>query len=251
MVSHVTHRQKSWLVAHPETILTSKQIEYLEVKLHQLLRGVPLPYLIHRQSFYCLDFYVTPDVLIPRPETELLVEEAINWLYANPNRRMAADIGTGSGCIAISIANEIPDINFIATDVSLPALQVAKRNCISHQLDHLIHLIQIDLLNGLKIPFDLICVNLPYIPSFKLKKLAVSRHEPVLALDGGSNGLTHNYRLMKAVSQWLAPQGLLLLEIEYQQATNIMRLAKKFFPSAKVEILSDLAGLPRLLRVQI
>jgi release factor glutamine methyltransferase len=251
LISHVTHKDKTWLTAHPEFELNNEQVDSLKEKIDLLLEGVPLPYLIYRQSFYNLDFHVTQDVLIPRPETELMVEEAIKWLYENEGRKIAADVGTGSGCIAISIANEIQDINFIATDISFAALQIARENAISHQVYDRIQFMQTDLLDGIQTQFDLICANLPYIPTTKLMDLPVSRYEPIIALDGGEDGFTYNDQLLRVAPRQLAPRGLLLMEFESPQAENIERKAKGVFPSAEIEILNDLAGLPRLLKIHI
>jgi len=247
----MTQKDKTWLAAHPEIELNGEQVNRLNEKMDLLLKGVPLPYLIHTQSFYKLDFHVSKDVLIPRPDTELLIQEGINWLYENPKRRMAADVGTGSGCIAISIANEIQHVNFIATDTSFPALQVARKNCVTYQLDYRIQLIQTNLLYGLQTQFDLICANLPYIPTATLMSLPVSHYEPIPALDGGMDGFSQTERLLRAAPRWLAPGGLLLMEFESPQSETILRKAKEFYPSARIEILNDLAGLPRLLKIHI
>lgn len=250
LASFVLKKPRSWVLAHPETRLDSHQLATLTRAIQQLQAGVPLPYVLGRQEFFGLAFEVNPAVLIPRPETELLVEHAITWLQANPSRRRAADIGTGSGCIAVTLATRVPDVVITATDVSLPALRTARMNALRHAVAARVHFIQAALLSGLHAPFDLVCANLPYIPSRKLSHLRVVRHEPRLALDGGIDGLTHIRALLEDAPRWLAPGGLLLLEIESGQGMTAPALAHQYLPQSRTRVLLDLAGLPRLLVIQ-
>ncbi|MDZ4158272.1 MAG: HemK/PrmC family methyltransferase, partial [Anaerolineaceae bacterium] len=201
--------------------------------------------------FFGLDFLVSPAVLIPRPETELLVEHAVQWLRQNPGRRLAADVGTGSGCIAISIANQIPDLTVLASDYSDAALRIARANVSRYRLDHRIHLVQADLMTAAAGSFDLVCANLPYIPTSTLEHLQVSRYEPRLALDGGSEGLDFIQKLLFDAVAKLAPGALFLLEIETRQADAVIRLARLSYPSAEATVIPDLAGIPRLLRIKL
>ena len=157
--------------------------------LARLESGQPLPYVLGAWEFYGLTFELTPDVLIPRPETELLVEQALEWLADRPAPLLAADVGTGSGCIAISLAVHAPQLRLLASDLSWPALQVARSNLARHRVEGQISLLQCDLLPPLSLPFDLLVANLPYIPSPVLPGLKLSLSEPPLALDGGLDGL--------------------------------------------------------------
>jgi release factor glutamine methyltransferase len=236
-------------VAHPETILSTGQDETLASLLAQRLLGTPLPYLIGHWEFYGLDFMVNQAVLIPRPETEFLVEEALDWLHGRRQPLLAADVGTGSGCIAVALACHAPALTVIASDVSRPALQVAAQNVLNHGLSPQVHLLQADLSDGCAGPFDLLCANLPYIPSATLEDLEVSAHEPRLALDGGQDGLRLIERLLSQAASRVAPSGLLLLEIESGEGESAAEAAFRCFPDAVIRVLPDLAGKPRLLKI--
>ncbi|MCX8024519.1 MAG: peptide chain release factor N(5)-glutamine methyltransferase, partial [Thermanaerothrix sp.] len=189
-------------------------------------------------------------VLIPRPENEVLVEYALRWLHENPSRRMAIDVGTGSGCIAISLAHHIPDLKVLALDRSRAALRVARENVIHHNLVNRVRLVQSDLLSPIGLITDLICANLPYIPSPRLPALKVAQFEPLEALDGGPEGLDFIRCLLEQAPSRLSTGGLLLVEIDASQADRLPSLARSFFPHARIEIHPDLAGLPRLLVIQ-
>lgn len=243
-------RPRAWLLTHPEHILSDDHQDQLRSTLDRLAQGVPLPYITGQQEFFGLGFTVTPDVLIPRPETELLVEHALAWLSRHPGRR-AADAGTGSGAIAVSLAVYQPDAILTAIDVSMEALRVARRNAAAHHVLHRVQLLQSDLLSATAGPFDLVCANLPYIPAQTLADLPVARHEPRLALDGGPDGLRLIESLLAGARRCMATGGALLLEIESGQGESAPRLAAQYFPGAAVACVRDLAGLPRLLTVQL
>ena len=254
LLAHVLCRPRSWVVAHPEAILNPVQQELLETSLERLEGGEPLPYVLGCREFYGMEFTVSPAVLIPRPETELLVEQALGWLGKHPGPRLALDVGTGSGCIAVVLASMVSDLEVLACDVSLDALRVARRNVHRYDLDDRVHCVQADLFPGIDgsiYPrgFDLICANLPYVPSDTLAGLPVSRHEPCLALDGGVDGLAVIRRLLSFAPGRLAQPGLFLLEIEASQGAAVESLAKRAFPQARIELLNDLAGRARLVTV--
>lgn len=251
LLAQVLERPRAWVMAHPQAVLNDEQGARLQSQLQRLEAGEPLPYVLGHWEFYGLDFQLSPAVLIPRPETELLVDQGRAWLQANPGRNQAADVGTGSGCIAVSLAAHRPDLRVTATDISEAALQLARKNAARHGVAQQIEFVQGDLLAALDGPFDLICANPPYIPSAELKKLAVFGREPGLALDGGPDGLAITRRLLAQAAHKLAPGGLLLVEIEASQGDQTLRLAGKYFPSAKAEVLADLAGRQRLLRVEL
>lgn len=251
LLAHVLQKPRAWVLAHPEGILTPQQQRRLTKLLGGLAHGTPLPYLTGRQEFYGLAFDVSPAVLIPRPETELLVERALGWLRQHPARRRAADAGTGSGCIAVSLAHHVPDLRLLATDRSWEALQVARRNATHHNVANRITFAQGDLLSAAAGPFDLVCANLPYIPTQTLADLPVAKHEPHLALDGGADGLDAIRALLADAYRWLAPGGLLLLEMQFDQGDAITTLARKHFPAARITVHADLADLPRLVAVEL
>ncbi len=249
LLAGVLERPRDWVIAHPETPLSGEQARQLDGLLQRRLDGEPLPYLLGRWEFYGMEFTVRPDVLIPRPETELLVETGLRWLGQHPGRR-AADVGTGSGCIAASLAANCADLRVTAVDRSRAALRVARENFSRYGLQERVFPCQSDLLTALRGPFDLVCANLPYIPSAKLDELAVSRYEPRLALDGGAEGLGQIGRLLADGPRWLAKGGLMLLEIEAGQGESAPRLAERFLPGARAGVLPDLAGKARLLRIE-
>ncbi|OQY34739.1 MAG: protein-(glutamine-N5) methyltransferase, release factor-specific [Anaerolineaceae bacterium 4572_5.2] len=250
LLSHVLGRQRVWILAHPSPSLTPRQREDLAQALLRLESGVPLPYVIGHWEFYALDFTITPHVLIPRPETELLVEKALNWLRRHPARRSCADIGTGSGCIAITLAKHIPDAKILATDISFRALRVAQGNARKHDVEAQISFLGDNLLAGVTQRFDVVCANLPYVPTPALKTLQVYGREPTQALDGGPKGLTVIQSLMEMVPHNLAPGGLILLEIDSSHSLEAARLAQGAFPAAEVRLHADLAGHDRILAIQ-
>ena len=249
LLGHVLAVPRSQVLAHPEANLTDYQIEVLDSLVERLSADEPLPYLLGRQEFFGLEFFVNPDVLIPRPETEQLVEEAQYWLVQHPTRRRAADVGTGSGCIAISLAYHMRDLQVTATDLSTAALDVAAHNVETFGLQNRVTLLEADLLTRVPGPFDLICANLPYIPTSTLTELAVTHYEPHRALDGGRQGLDLISRLLADAPHLLAPGGLILLEVEAGQGDTAPVLAKKAFPNASVALLKDFAGHPRLVKI--
>jgi release factor glutamine methyltransferase len=254
LLSHILDKPKAWLLAHRESLLTPDQHLALTRAASEIKKGVPLPYVVGHWSFYGLDFLVTPAVLIPRPETELLVEHAQQWLQNHPHQRSLLDIGTGSGCIAISLAVHIPDLIITATDISQEALQVARSNACKHRVDYKITFARADLFtlnpataSQLRPPFDIITANLPYIPTTMLTHLEVFEREPTLALDGGSDGLELIRRFLAATPPYLSPSGQILLEIEARQGKTGLKLAQYYFPQAETRLFPDLSGKDRLL----
>ena len=250
LLAHTLGRRRSWVLAHPEISLSPEQIAQVEGRLFRLENGEPLPYVLQCWEFFGLDFSISPQVLIPRPETELLVEQALLWLQAHPDRRLALDVGTGSGCIALALAVNIPDLYILASDISAGALNQAQVNLRRYSVQARLEFIQADLLPAVGEPFDLICANLPYIPSSELTKLKVGRWEPRVALDGGPDGLSLIRRFLEQAPSGLAPGGLLLLEIEAGQGPIALSLARKAFPRAEIVLIPDLAGKDRLDRIQ-
>lgn len=257
LLAHILKKPRTWVVAHPEASLTPEQQEQLDAALARLENGEPFPYILGHWEFFGLDFDVTPDVLIPRPETELLVEKAIVWLQSSSERRAVADVGTGSGAIAISIAVNVPETRVLATDISVAALDVARRNARNLNVAERIDFLQCDLLPPppdsfpRESHFDLICANLPYIPSRTLHGLPVYQREPTLALDGGADGLDLFRKLMKIAPDWLAPNGSMLLEVEATRGVQTLSLAKDMFSQAKIHLHQDLTGRDRLLEIQL
>lgn len=251
LLAHLLGEEVSWLLAHPEHPLTSEQQDKYNQAIEELADGTPLPYLLGEWEFFGLRFQITPDVLIPRPETELLVETALAWLKKHPGQPRAAEAGTGSGCISVSLAVNTPNLTITATDISTAALEIAKANADRHGVSSRIDFIHDNLLGTAAGPFDLIAANLPYIPSNTLRGLENLQKEPSLALDGGPDGLDLIRRLLDQAAERLAPKGLVLLEIEYRQGEQALHLAESAFPGAAVQVKPDLAGKPRLLVIEI
>jgi len=261
LIAHVLNKPRSWVMAHNELTLTTEQQRQLDNSLMRLKSGEPFPYILGHWEFFGLQLNVTPDTLIPRPETELLVEKAIAWLQAHPAKRSVADVGTGSGAIAVSVAVHVPDAKILATDISSGALQVAKRNAEKFGVSGRIQFAECDLLphpfaplplgEGLGVRgIDLLCANLPYIPTSTLYGLPIYNREPTLALDGGEDGLDPFRKLLNLSLHWLAPDGMMLLEIESTRGSQALSVAGAAFPEASISLHKDLAGRDRLLQIE-
>jgi release factor glutamine methyltransferase len=251
LLANMLVKSRAWILAHPEAPILQEHQQLLEDALHRLAAGEPLPYVIGQWEFFGLDFQLNTATLIPRPETELLVEKALEWLKGHPGKRKVADVGTGSGCIAISLAYHFPDLQVTATDISAGALKAAKANAIRHAMSGRVEFIQGHLLESIRGSFDLICANLPYIPTQTLLSLSVYKKEPELALDGGADGLDLIRSLLSTAPQHINRGGRILIEIEMNQAQAASAFANDVFPGQKVRVHPDLAGRDRLLVVDI
>lgn len=249
LIRHALNKSKTWILAHGEYELTSTETHILQSLLEQYLGGVPLPYILGSWDFFNRSFKVTPDVLIPRPETELLVEKAIEFGQSLESLSII-DVGTGSGIIAVSLATNLAHADVFALDISRAALAVAKENAANHHQTR-IRFIQSDLLTPFQGKFDLICANLPYIPSLKIETLEVTRWEPRLALDGGTSGLNLIEKLLEQAKTNLAPGGCVLLEIESSLGKASLDIASSIFPDAHRQLIQDLAGLDRVLQILV
>jgi release factor glutamine methyltransferase len=212
----------------------------------------PLQYLLGTQEFCGLEMAVTPDVLIPRPETEILVEETIRAVRGL-RRPVVADVGTGSGCIAVSILRECPEVTTVASDISTQALAVARRNARRHGVTSRCSFLQADWLSAFSVSvggvFDVIVSNPPYIADGDLDGLQpeVSRYEPRLALAGGADGLAFHRRLLAEAPALLKSGGMLIVELGFGQAETVCDLARRRGVFVSVEIREDAAGLQRVL----
>jgi release factor glutamine methyltransferase len=255
LLAYITGSSRAWVLAHPDITLSSDQKLSYEDAISRLKQGVPLPYILGTWEFLGLSLIVSPDVLIPRPETELLVEMALDWLHANPGQRSAMDTGTGSGCIAVSLAVKVPDLQLIACDISAPALQVARQNAQKFNVSDRIKLILCDLFPEKTDldpgRFDLMLANLPYIPTAVLHELQVFGREPDLALDGGEDGLDLIRQYLDRVPAYLNPGGLILMEIEASQGFAALALASDRFDEAEIQLHQDLAGKDRILEIKL
>ena len=241
------------VLAHPERVLAPERAAAFEALVIRRAAGEPLPYLTGTRAFYHHDFLVTPAVLIPRPETEHLVEAALDWSWqqAPAGRGLTlVDVGTGSGAIALSLAAALPGATVHALDVSPAALDVARRNAARIGATNVIFG-RGDLLAALPpdVRPDLVVANLPYIPAAELATLPVARHEPRLALDGGPDGLDLIRRLVAQAADRLATPGCLLLEIGAGQGAAVAALAAGPFSGSQIDVINDYAGHDRVVRV--
>ncbi len=236
------------LIAHPETPLSEEQAATFAAYVARCAAGEPLAYLLGRRAFYDRDFIVTSDVLIPRPETELLLEQA---LTLSAGEIIAADVGTGSGSLAVTLAALRPNFAVHAVDASVAALAVARLN--AERYGARVTFYEGDLLTPLidaGIKLDLIMANLPYIPSGDLPDLAVSRYEPLAALDGGADGLDLIRRLITQIPAAINPGALILLEIGAGQGAAVLDLARALSPR-HADLLLDYAGHDRIVRIEV
>ncbi|PJF45135.1 MAG: peptide chain release factor N(5)-glutamine methyltransferase [Phototrophicales bacterium] len=262
-VSHIPLREARWLLAdilgqseawlhdHAADMLpTQAQLRFNEWVARRAI-GYPLPYILGKWSFYWWDFSVNEHVLIPRPETEQLVERAYQWaLQQSPLKNLRiVDVGTGSGVIALSLAKLLPQAAVFGVDVSYPALQVACLNAQQLAITNC-RFIQGDLLSsfGLERPLDLVVANLPYIPSDDLKTLDVARYEPRTALDGGVDGLEYIRQLLEQLPTRLAQSGVCMLEIGAEQGKIFRRWSDH--PYFIFDVQQDLVGRDRFVIVK-
>jgi len=250
LLAHIFRRPRAWILAHPEAPLDVALLQQVEAAVRRLEQGEPLPHVLGHWEFYGLNFEVSSAALIPRPETELLVEQALGRLKELPGPRLVLDVGCGTGCIAVSVAVRHPAAWVLAVDLSLDALRLAARNAARHAVVARLWPLQADLIPSVSRRFDVICANLPYIPTADLAGLQVAAWEPHLALNGGPDGLDVIRRLVQSAPALLAPGGLLLLEIEARQGVSVSALARLAFPTAVINLLRDLAGKDRLVCVQ-
>jgi release factor glutamine methyltransferase len=260
LLAHTLGCTRTFLHAHPEQSLRPDQQVSYRGLLERRALGEPLPYLTGHIEFFGLDFAVNECVLIPRPETEALVEAALALLaQLSPNavtgsisHPVLADVGTGSGCIAVTLAVHAPRAHVYAIDLSADALALARANAQSHGVANNITFLQSDLLEDLPEHVDLIVANPPYIAREEWSGLPreVREYEPRLALDGGPAGLASIRRLLSQAPAHLSPESALLLEIGATQGPSATRMARQAFPEAEVTVQTDLWGYDRVLCIK-
>jgi release factor glutamine methyltransferase len=252
LLSNVLEISRAWLYAYPERRLSARQQLVYRTWVSRRLEHEPVAYIVGSKEFYGLDFYVDRRVLIPRPETELLVEKAIELAHDIGGAPILADVGAGSGAVAISLALHLPRALIYATDVSEEALAVAALNCERHKVQERVRLLAGDLLALLPEAVDLIVANLPYVRGTEFEGLArdIVDYEPRLALDGGPDGLESIHRLLAQAAPHLRPQGAILLEIGAAQGPAVAAWAGRCFPEAILEVSRDYADLERMVVVR-
>jgi release factor glutamine methyltransferase len=233
------------LYANLKSELSAEQENEFWHLVQRRLSGEPAAYIAGHREFYGFDFFVDRRVLIPRPETELLVEKAIRLAQTHAIATVA-DIGTGCGAIAISLALNLPRIKIYASDVATDALEVARINCEKHGVAGRIQLLHGDMLEPLPEPVDLITANLPYVTKGEISRSGLADFEPRIALDGGADGLDKIRLLCQQVADKLNHRGCMLLEIGQGQGRAVTSLMQRCFPSASVEVILDLQGIERI-----
>jgi release factor glutamine methyltransferase len=248
LLNHLTGHNKAWFIAHLNDEMPLDQADLYGKLIQRRLTGEPIQYITGETEFYGLPFRVTPAVLIPRPETEHLVEEVLKRAAHLANPRIL-DIGTGSGCIAIALAHHLPHAAITAIDLSPDALDLASQNAALNQVSNRIRFLHGDLLASVAgETFDIIVSNPPYVPTTDRPSLSVEvrDHEPALAFFAGQDGLDVYRSLIPAADRALSPNGFLALEIGYGQSDAITTLltAAGFH---SIESLPDLQGIPRVL----
>lgn len=249
LLAHAIARDRTFLITHADELLAPDEINRYRELVERRAAGEPLQYITGRQEFYSLEFEVTPDVLIPRPETELLIETALDLLKEKSQPPLICDVGTGSGCIAITLLHENKQARAFALDISPPALKVAARNAARHNVRDRLALIASDCFNALdsvRARFSLIVSNPPYISAGALDGLQreVREHEPRVALSPGADGLLIIKRIVAEAAHYLNSGGHLLLEIGFDQHEAVTHL---FDPEAwqLLDVHKDLQGIPR------
>lgn len=284
LLLHATQRERTYLYSHPEAELTGGEVRAYQALLDKRISGMPVQHLTGKQEFWGLTFEVTPDVLIPRPETEHLIEVALDRLAlrelraGRPNKNdgaglLIADIGTGSGCIAIALAKELPQAQFVPIDISPAAIAVAQRNAEKHGVHSRVHFVESNLFDGVRtararsivplhseesesatathVQFDLIVSNPPYVGRREAPSLEreVRDHEPELALYGGEEGYEFYADLIAQSANHLKPGGLLVLELGHNSLPAVQPLLDAPLWT-NVAVTNDLAGIPRVVAAE-
>jgi release factor glutamine methyltransferase len=268
LLLHVLGRDRAWLYAHPEEAINPEELDTFLALITRRANGEPTQHLTGKQEFWSLEFEVTPDVLIPRPETEHVIEVALDRLALREMRAgrpqktngegfLIADIGTGSGCLAIALAKELLAATVYATDISGAALSVARRNGARHGVAERVHFLESDLSRPLSVDgsreaaFDLVVSNPPYIPRRDANTLAreVRDHEPAIALYGGEEGYELYAGLIALAGQHLKPGGIFVAELGHDSLAAVQPLLDTREWTA-VGVSNDLAGIPRVIAAE-
>ena len=253
MVMNVMQMPRHDLFAPQETEVGPQQEQALAEYMVRRLTREPLAYILGYREFYGVNLLVNPDVLIPRPETELLVEHALFMALMGMEspELVIADVGTGTGAVAINLAIHLAAARIYAIDNFDPVLDVTSYNVRSHNVSDRVTLLKGDLLEPLPESVDLVVANLPYLPTSRIPTLQPEiQWEPSHALDGGPDGLDMIRKLLQQAAQGkLKEQGIMLLELDPEQVPTVQELAKHLFPESEISVEKDLAGLDRLLVV--
>ena len=252
LVMNVMRMPRQSIFSAQETEVSGQQQTALDAFLERRLDREPLAYILGQREFYGINVILTPAVLIPRPETEGLVEHALfmAMMGMESTELIIADVGTGSGAIAVNLAIHLPAAKIYAVDVDDAVLDVAAYNIRAHGVADRVSLAIGDLLDAVPEPVDLIVANLPYIPTERIPTLQPEvQQEPVLALDGGADGLDLVRRLLTQADSKLKDHGIILLELDPEQVPVVQKLALEHFPEGSTSVEKDLAGMDRILAI--
>ncbi len=258
LAAHVLGRHRSFILGHADDPITPEQLELFREAVERRANGEPLQYITGHQEFFGLDFEVTGDVLIPRPETELLIETALTLAKSREHALSICDVGTGSGSIAVTLLHELPNARALAIDISPAAVDVAKRNAVRHAVADRIDFVVSDCFEVFQTAnrspplFDLIVSNPPYIAEGELEGLQreVRDFEPISALAGGVDGLSVISRLLTEAAAYSKTGGHFLFEIGFEQSLAVKRLISGMSAWKVLGIHKDLQGIPRTVALE-
>lgn len=245
LISFITGIKKDILINYEDVEILDNKLEIYIYNLNKIIEGVPIQYITKKQEFMGLDFFVDENVLIPQPDTEILVEEVLKISKLYNKKINILDLCTGSGAIAVSLAKYIKDVNIIATDISENAIEIAEKNAIKNNAENKIKFVVSDMFKNIENKFDIIVSNPPYIETKEIEKLSKEvKNEPIIALDGGNDGIKYYKIIADNYNKFLNIGGYLLLEMGYNQGESVSKLFKNS------EIKKDLSGNNRVILVK-
>lgn len=245
LISFITGIKKDILINYEDVEILDNKLEIYIYNLNKIIEGVPIQYITKKQEFMRLDFFVDENVLIPQPDTEILVEEVLKISKLYNKKINILDLCTGSGAISVSLAKYIKDVNIIATDISENAIEIAEKNAIKNNAENKIKFVVSDMFKNIENKFDIIVSNPPYIETKEIEKLSKEvKNEPIIALDGGNDGIKYYKIIADNYNKFLNIGGYLLLEIGYNQGESVSKLFKNS------EIKKDLSGNNRVILVK-
>ncbi len=252
LLAHVLSKDRLFLYLNYDRPMETGELAAFRTYIKRRLAGEPNQYITGTQEFWSLPFRVNPNVLIPRPETELLVEVVLEFLRSSDSNISILDLGTGSGAIAIALARELSGVRIVATDLSMAALQLARENARMNQVDEKIHFVRSDMFAAISISsekFTVVVTNPPYVSHAEFSKLAreIRDYEPRGALDGGPDGLTAIKYIIKEASTVLCQTGALIMEMGADQAESVSTLVRDSQHYQSYRIIKDYSGIDRVL----
>ncbi len=255
LLAHVLQVERSYLFAHPEVLLSKKQSKAFNALLKRRSRRVPVAYLVGHKEFFGHSFFVTPEVLIPRPESELLVERVNEYSAAHPSSKKVLEIGVGSGCIAASLALSNPHLRICGTDISRASLSVARKNASRHGVSKQVRFAYAHLYPKTPKQFDIIVSNPPYLSRLEylasLKRYPELRAEPKNALIANAKGIEVIKQIISNCTSHLSKNGMLFAEIGSGQRSAIRSMIKKYLPKAHFNFYKDLSGRTRVVQISL